>query len=160
MTKLIDLKGRLKVGQKVKEVRKKGESVCALLQDGKEAEITEMDAFEVWFDNCPHPWTSDIELDVSLTPTWETLGKGDEVEDEDGNRRKVLERLGDLVFLSYPSYMSNWEATSGRNFHIESLKRMGYKIITPPEEVVEVLGKRYKREAVEEKLKELPEINN
>lgn len=79
--------------------------------------------------------------------------EGDVYEDKDGGKRMVLGVSGRGILLSS---LNNYNYSSNVFWTKEELIEDGYKIVdTETEETIEVLGKKYNKSKVEEKLKEL-----
>jgi hypothetical protein len=150
--KPIDCKGKLKVGQKVKEVRKNSESNCSGLKYGKETTVTYLCLEGISFNNCYHEWDDDIELD--LPPSWDNLQVGMTLTVKDGKECKVLEvgASGKTFLRSFHSTIGeDWEATTGCWLHVEEAQRIGWKIKEEKEvqemtveEVSKLVGKTVK----------------
>ncbi|MHC1728050.1 MAG: hypothetical protein AB9866_18950 [Syntrophobacteraceae bacterium] len=90
--------------------------------------------------------------DLELINTWK---QGDILINGDGKERKVLAVLGEICFTSKENNFSR--ATCG-NYTQKELEDAGWKLKTPEDEFVEIVGKKYDRKAVEERLKELDPI--
>ena len=99
-------------------------------------------------------WTWDKNWVELCNPiiTWETLKWKDVVVYNDGSEQMVLLIENDLVFLSC---IGNFES-SGNSRHKKELEYNGYTIkqATPPE-TIEIDGIKYKKDEVENALKDL-----
>lgn len=89
-----------------------------------------------------------------LTKTIRDVEVGDIIVFKNGGKTKVLAVVGD-VFLT--SLFSNFESSDSW-YTFSEAERDGYTIYQEPSEVIEVNGKKYDKTAVEERLKELPEV--
>lgn len=149
-----DLKGKLKVGMKVKRVGPN--SICDELSRGGVCIITNVDDQNgsFWVNHCEHLMFGDSNstsleiLDESPEEiTWETLKVGDKVTQYVGAKEcKVLAILGDIVALSYEN---NQDMVNGW-FTKEWLKT--YQIVQPIsavtpmtlQQIEKALGKKIK----------------
>lgn len=142
------LKGKIKVGDKVRAVEGKYNPCAELENDGSnEREITFVDHESFLIDGCYHSFVDNEEdcfLEIIETNqptmtnereeiTWDTLKEGDYVEETYGERRKVLGRVNSVIFLSRNSIHSpnHWETTYHSGYHIEELKHANYTIVQP-----------------------------
>lgn len=137
-----ELKGRLKKGMRVSAVPGKSNMCDQLKDDGSnEGVITRVEEDYFYINGCFHSINPNYFLSVDLELTWETLAKGGSVFDENGIEQKVIERLGEIVFLSDvedPEF--HWENRYSDTWTIDDLKVEGYTLSIPQEskEVVEL----------------------
>lgn len=138
-----ELKGKIKVGDKVRAVKGKSSGCYKLNDDSEEEEITQVDSDGFWIDGCHHSFNNEInhleivEEEKERTEiTLENLKKNDCIKDPQNNKYKIIERVGDLVFLSWPEteFETCWDTTFGGINHIDELKHDGYKIVPPNQE--------------------------
>lgn len=122
--KLINLKGKLKVGQVVREVRKGNETSCNELINGNKTNITGINENSVFFNGCIHGWSSDIELDI--TPSWDNLSMGDRIVHSDRYEIEILE-VGTSGKTFLTSSFNNFKKT-GSWYHIEEAQAIGWKL--------------------------------
>ena len=103
-----ELRNVAKVGDKVRAAKGKSGGCDELKSDGSNTEtITALG--KTWFSisDCVHDFYDYFYLELwvpDTEKTWDTLQCGDEVMDEDGEKRTVQGILGEIVFLSY-SYL-------------------------------------------------------
>lgn len=107
---------------------------------------------------------------IPLTKTLDDLQKGDVIFVGNSYYRKVLARLEDIVFLSLlfdKKSKKQDEYKTGAYTNIKELKEDGFTLVDPETlepikedsiESIEIEGKKYNKEAVVERLKELKEV--
>ena len=132
-----ELKGKIKVGDKVRAVAGKYNRCGELIDIGSDTKvITKVDNDFFWINDCSHGYYASSFLEIVEEPaeeqteqpqervvTWENLQKGDVIFDKDNNERTILARIEDIVSVSNPNektYHYTW-------FSIEQLKQNGYK---------------------------------
>lgn len=90
--------------------------------------------------------------------------QGDILVSRDGYYCRVLAVVGELYFLSYMqrSLASAIECKSAYNWVItqRGVDKDGYKLAEVPSETVEILGKKYNKDEVEKRLKELSSLDD
>jgi len=82
--------------------------------------------------------------------TWDTLSVGDILIDDSLGERKVLAVLGDVCLLSF---LNDFEKAYAW-FKKKEAQNLGVKIVQESE-TIEILGKKYEKKKVEEKLREI-----
>src|SRR3990167_4571899 len=124
-----ELKGIIKVGDKVRAVPGKHNPCVELKDDGSnEEEITDVckDGFSIAF--CKHFHTEHEWLEiVNKESTWDNLQVGDVIEGEYGDNAKVLAVIGD-VFLR-----SGWNSMNTAYYWVtkKEAQRNGWKLQQP-----------------------------
>jgi hypothetical protein len=135
--KYSELKNRIKVGDKVRAAKGKYNPCSHLKDDGLNIEeIMKVDDEGFSINGCRHDYGQDGYLDLNPSPSWETLKKGDFIE-RDGEKRKVLGVLEDLVFVSRDD---NFDKSDGYYYLKSELISNGWKVVgaTAPEEMTEI----------------------
>ena len=84
-----------------------------------------------------------------VTKTIENVDYPDIIENGE-DKRKVLGRLNDLVFVS----ISNDFNVAGSERTISELKEFGYKIVQEEEKMITIKGKEYSEDTIHKSLKE------
>jgi hypothetical protein len=91
---------------------------------------------------------------IPFTRTIDDVQEGDEVVDEDRHQSTVLGRCGKMVFLS----LTDNREKLGGIWSIEDLKDNGYTLVQDTPETIEINGKKYKADEINERLAELKPI--
>lgn len=138
-----DLKGIIKVGDRVRAVEGKTNDCGGLNDDGSnERKITEVtdESFYIGHNCFGHSYDEEgsfLDL-IRESKTLDDLQVGDEVASKYGNKEKVLARLEQCVLLSMPSGYTDWETKANGWFHIEEMKSNGYTLNQPTPEPTKV----------------------
>lgn len=140
---------KFKVGDKVRVIREASDYF------GRIGIIEEVDKsyapYLIRFEDGKYRWFRKSDL----TPAHRTIDdvqKGDFVKNEYG-KRKVIEVLGDIVFMSYKDDFDNYSGT----YMKQQLKKDGYTLVQP-KDTYEFEGKKYNLEQVREAIEGLEEV--
>jgi hypothetical protein len=122
---------------------------------GKTAKITHLGSSSEFYlldiDDGDYAWSS--EMFEPAPRDLYSLKQGDIIENKNG-KRKVLGVCGEVIF---PSMLDDFKTADDCNFTPDDLEDYNYKLLSPQQETITVLGKTYLKTDVEEKLKELEE---
>ena len=112
-------------------------------------------------DSCDrHNLTDDDFIPYSPQPrTIEQVEEGDLITNGSSLTR-VLGKAGQAVFITFSWEKGEKESNTFKDtYSITELKNCGYTITTETEEILKINGKKYKKAEVEEKVKELKEVD-
>lgn len=142
--KLKDAKGKIHLGQKVK-IGGSYDTICHISQNGLYTE----DDYYGWGEN----------FNITLTPSWDNLYVGMILFDEDNEDSVAILEVGASGNTFLISRINDHES-SYEWITIKQALKDGWVIVTdtPKEETVEVLGKKYLKKDIEERIKELKEV--
>ena len=98
-----ELKGKIKVGDMVRAISGKNNPCSELRNDGSNTQkITEVNDGYFSINGCLHRYHQGVYLEI-LPKTMENVAFGDIIVSKGGDKRKVLGRCDDVVFLSSSS---------------------------------------------------------
>jgi hypothetical protein len=120
---------------------------------GKTAKIIHIGLFFDYYilDIDDEDWSWSSKMFEPVTRNLYSLKQGDIIENEDG-KRKILGVCGEVIFLSK---VNDFRSSFFFHFTPYDLEAYDYKLFSPQEETITILGKTYLKSDVEEKLKEL-----
>ena len=133
--KYSELKGKIKVGDKVKAVEGKG-NACDELNDGGIGIITEINESSFRISGCKHWYSGEFYLEI-LEKTLDDLVEGDEVVREDSIRKTVLFVLKKGLYVLSDTYKEQPEVEHLKVDNIWSsheLQERGFTFYTPPKD--------------------------
>jgi hypothetical protein len=122
---------------------------------GKTAKITHLGSSSEFYlldiDDGDYPWTS--KMFEPILRNLYSLKQGDIIGNKE-DKRKILGVCGEVIFPSIPN---DFKTADDGNFTADDLEAYNYKLLSPQQETITILGKTYLKSDVEEKLKELEE---